>query len=458
MRAVAFWLVASLPFGDVASTAVLLALTARNHLATGTLPTAVLLLLLVPALAFCLRRAGVYESHRLRHPRDVIRKVLVAHLCVGSAFLPLAAVIGGGSLALDLAIVLGGSFLILGGVRLTVSGLLRVLRRHGFDQRRVLFLGSWSQAESVAEQMRRNPAWGLALDCIATGDQENRGFYAFDGGERLGVDLEEFLKRRVVDEVLIPVGRASVRSAFEEARLFEQYGLLVRLVFDPVVTPRESQIEEFAGTASLAVAASPRSEGDLALKRTFDVVIGSVMLLAALPLMILIAAAIKLTSPGRVLFTQIRVGLNGRKFKLYKFRTMIDGAEFMVRQANRSITSGPIFKDPSDYRITMIGKTLRKFSLDELPQLWNVVRGDMSLVGPRPLPVDEAEQINGRYRRRFAVPPGLTCTWQVSGRSDVTYDTWMKYDLQYVERWSLWTDTVLLLKTIPAVLSGRGSY
>src|SRR5207302_1307146 len=131
---------------------------------------------------------------------------------------------------------------------------------------------------------------------------------------------------------------------------------------------------------------------------------------------------IKLSSPGPVLFSQMRVGLNGRRFRMFKFRTMVDGAEFLVRFAHRSITRGPIFKDPRDYRITAVGGLLRKSGLDELPQLWNVFRGDMSLVGPRPLPVYEAEQIAGEYRRRFSVPPGITCIWQVSGRSDVAFD------------------------------------
>lgn len=458
LRAAAYWLVAVLPFGDVLTVTVLLALLARPYFASENLATAVVLLLIAPLVHFCLGRAGVYESHRLRHPRDIVRKVLGAHAAAAAVALSLCLVFADAAVTRAVGLVLIGSFLILGGVKLTVAELLRILRRHGFDQRRVLFVGNWSQAEGVAEQMRRNPEWGLALDCVATGELTNRGFYGFADGERLGADLEEFLKRRVVDEVLIPVGSTSVRTAFEEARLFEQYGLLVRLVFDPVSAPVQPRVEEFIGSASLSVAPSVRTEQELAMKRSFDVVIGGLLMVAAAPVLVGIALVIKMTSPGPILFTQTRVGLNGRKFRFYKFRTMINGAEFMVRQANRSITNGPIFKDPRDYRVTLVGRFLRKFSLDELPQLWNVIRGDMSLVGPRPLPVDEAEQINGRYRRRFSVPPGLTCTWQVSGRSDVSYDTWMNYDLQYVDRWSLWTDTVLLLRTIPAVLSGRGSY
>jgi lipopolysaccharide/colanic/teichoic acid biosynthesis glycosyltransferase len=144
---------------------------------------------------------------------------------------------------------------------------------------------------------------------------------------------------------------------------------------------------------------------------------------------------------------------------MLKFRTMIDGAEALLPAISaRSITKGPIFKDPRDFRITPIGRILRKFSIDELPQLFNVIKGDMSLVGPRPLPVHESAAITGPYRRRFCMRPGITCLWQINGRSNVDYTTWMNYDLQYVDRWSLSMDARLLLKTIPAVLSRRGAY
>ena len=137
---------------------------------------------------------------------------------------------------------------------------------------------------------------------------------------------------------------------------------------------------------------------------------------------------------------------------------MLDGADALTKNWQNSVTRGPIFKDPNDYRVTGVGRVLRRCSLDELPQLFNVLQGHMSIVGPRPLPVDEANQIDGESRRRFSVLPGLTGLWQVSGRNNVSYETWMKYDLQYVDKWSLWLDAVLLLRTVPVVLSGRGAY
>ena len=287
---------------------------------------------------------------------------------------------------------------------------------------------------------------------------DRSGVRDYPGGEPISQTFEDVLRNEVVDEVLISAEAVSLPGAFEEARRFEQYGLLVRVLVEPLANGASPRLEPFVGAASLAVAHSPRTERDLAMKRLLDVAFASITLFASAPLMLAIAILVKLTSPGPVLYSQIRAGMNGRRFRMYKFRTMVDNAEFLVRQANRSITQGPIFKDPQDYRITAVGRLLRKFSLDELPQMWNVLRGDMSVVGPRPLPLYEANRIDGEYWRRFSVPPGLTCIWQVSGRSDTTYETWMRQDLEYVDRWSLWDDTKLILKTIPVVFTGRGGY
>lgn len=194
-------------------------------------------------------------------------------------------------------------------------------------------------------------------------------------------------------------------------------------------------------------------------KRTMDVV-GALLAVALLwPLMLLIAAAIRLTSRGPVLFRQRRAGLGGRPFTLYKFRSMVDGAE---RQRDALLVwneqTGPVFKMRDDPRVTRVGRFLRRWSLDELPQFFNVLRGDMSLVGPRPLPVDESVGSLPWQRRRLSVAPGITCTWQVSGRSEVFYDDWVRMDLRYIAERSFWTDVRILLRTLPAVLSHNGAH
>ena len=182
------------------------------------------------------------------------------------------------------------------------------------------------------------------------------------------------------------------------------------------------------------------------------------MLLLATPVILFAALCIKLTSPGSVLFKQQRVGLNGRSFTLYKFRTMIADAHERRREVDHlNEMNGPVFKMKGDPRVTPIGRVLRKFSLDELPQLWNVLKGDMSLVGPRPPIPEEVASYHRWHRRRLSMKPGLTCLWQISGRNEIDFDRWMQLDLQYIDNWSPGLDLKILLRTIPAVLSGRGA-
>lgn len=197
----------------------------------------------------------------------------------------------------------------------------------------------------------------------------------------------------------------------------------------------------------------------MAVKRTIDVVGASLALVVLSALLLATAVAVKVTSPGPIFFVQPRMGRNGREFRFYKFRSMHIGAD---EQRNHLIDlnemSGPVFKIKEDPRLTSIGCFLRKSSIDELPQLWHVIRGHMSLVGPRPLPTFEALECSDWEAQRFEAKPGITCIWQVSGRSELDFETWVRMDIQYIERWSLWLDLKLLAKTIPAVISGKGAY
>ncbi|MEX1133344.1 MAG: sugar transferase [Acidimicrobiia bacterium] len=197
----------------------------------------------------------------------------------------------------------------------------------------------------------------------------------------------------------------------------------------------------------------------MAVKRAVDVVGASLALVLLSPVFLLSAIAVKLTSPGPVFFAQPRMGKDGREFLFYKFRSMQVGAD---EERNILIDlnemSGPVFKIKADPRLTSIGRFLRRASIDELPQLWHVLRGQMSLVGPRPLPTFEALDCSEWEAQRFAVKPGITCIWQVSGRSELDFETWVRMDIRYIERWSLLRDFKLLAKTIPAVISGKGAY
>jgi len=208
-----------------------------------------------------------------------------------------------------------------------------------------------------------------------------------------------------------------------------------------------------------AVAVRRPGNGYELLKRALDVVIASAALILLAPVMLVVAAVIKLTSPGPVIFKQTRAGLGGRPFTMYKFRTMYDGAEEdREHLAHRNEKDGPIFKIADDPRLTWFGRFLRQSSIDELPQLYNVLRGEMTLVGPRPLWLPEARRASGVAALRTMVRPGLTCLWQISGRSELSYEQWVQLDLCYINTRSTLLDLLILLQTIPAVLFGRGAY
>lgn len=225
-----------------------------------------------------------------------------------------------------------------------------------------------------------------------------------------------------------------------------------------VATAQPAATRDTLGDPSweVAVAGSPGYER---AKRVVDVIGASLLLAALLPIMLLAAALIKLTSRGPALFRQARAGRDGRPFTMYKFRSMRSGAEEdRSLLKSRNLYRGPVFKVPDDPRVTPVGRFLRRSSIDELPQLLNVLRGEMSLVGPRPLWLPEAQETRGVARDRMKVKPGLTCLWQISGRSELSYDRWVRLDLYYISHRSTWLDVLILVQTIPAVLSARGAY
>lgn len=463
MRGVAVWTVLGLPAIDT----ILLAYFLASQWMAAVWPRGQLglaiCLLAIPLTQRLLREMGIYDSHRVEHPLSVARDVAIAYAgsaLIASTSLWMISPVAGRAMAM--AFIKAGLLVIL--LKCGIFASLRVARRRGLDQRSVLLVGSWDQAQRFDGYLKQRPEWGLQLRFVQPGGipahQEPVECVSFPGRQPAAGNIEELLQTHVVDEVLVPIAPDAPAFVFEEARRFAPYGLQVRVMFEPAETPRGAFArvdgEDLAG--SVSVLGGTLSSRGHAIKRVIDIAGSFALLLLLAPLMAVIALAVRMSSPGPILFRQIRAGLNGRRFEMLKFRTMVDGAEFRVRHLHRSLTRGPVFKDPTDYRLTGIGRMLRRFSLDELPQLINVLRGDMSLVGPRPLPVAEASQVTGAYRRRFSVVPGLTCIWQVSGRSDVPYDRWMQYDLEYIDKQSVWFDLVLLWRTIPAVLTGRGAY
>jgi exopolysaccharide biosynthesis polyprenyl glycosylphosphotransferase len=220
------------------------------------------------------------------------------------------------------------------------------------------------------------------------------------------------------------------------------------------------QFDKFAGNPLLVYRTTPALSMELVAKRLLDITASGVLLVVTSPAMLFVALLIRFTSPGPIVFSQNRSGLHGRSFRMYKFRTMVSNAEqARAELEDRNEMTGPVFKVKHDPRITPIGRILRKTSLDELPQLWNVIRGEMSMVGPRPLPLYETANFGDfTQRRRMSVRPGLTCLWQVRGRNKITdFKDWVRLDLEYIDQWSLWLDLKILFRTVPVVLFGWGA-
>ena len=275
-------------------------------------------------------------------------------------------------------------------------------------------------------------------------------------------ELQSMLAREPVDEVFISLPIDRYGQLIESVvQICQEQGIVVRVQPDlSLRTFVKPYVGEFNGVPFVTVRSVPRDGWPLLIKRLIDVVGGAALLVGLAPLLALAALLIKIDSPGPILFRQERIGLNKRRFRLLKFRTMVVGADQQqhgMEQLNEA--NGPVFKIKDDPRITRLGKFLRRYSIDELPQLFNVLNGDMSLVGPRPLPVRDVERINVQWhKRRFSVKPGITCLWQVNGRSDVSFDRWVQMDLEYIDHWCLGLDIKILIKTVPVVLRGSGAY
>jgi exopolysaccharide biosynthesis polyprenyl glycosylphosphotransferase len=274
--------------------------------------------------------------------------------------------------------------------------------------------------------------------------------------------LEAIMANQPVDEVFVALPANKYGPLVETiVRRCEEQGIIVRVqtqAFDLQVA--KSYLDELEGLPVLTIRSGPEDDWQLFAKRLIDILGSAALLLVLAPVFAVIACLIRMDSPGPVFFSQERIGFNKRRFRLMKFRTMMDGAD--AQQAileHLNEADGPVFKIKSDPRITRVGKFLRRFSVDELPQLFNVLKGDMSLVGPRPLPVRDVERIDvSSHKRRFSIKPGITCLWQVNGRSNIGFDDWVRLDLEYIDKWSLALDLMILLKTIPAVLKGPGAY
>ncbi len=351
--------------------------------------------------------------------------------------------------------------LVLSLVRLTDLALWRRRLRCGQGVTRTLIIGAGEVGRAVMRNVVAEPDIGCAvigfLDDAPKKQAQPIGRFKPLGGT---ADLPEVLQTHEVDGVIITLPWRSRDKIIALADRCEAAGVQVRIVPDLFqLSLNHVDFGSLNGIPLIAVRRPTIRGWYYQLKRAMDVVLSALTLLVAAPLMALIALAIHLDSPGPVLYRQTRVGRDGRTFTLHKFRSMKKGADEEREKLLRlNETTGPIFKIRRDPRLTRTGRILRRLSLDELPQLWNVLRGEMSLVGPRPPMPREVEEYEEWHRRRLDIAPGITGLWQVSGRSDLTFDEMVMLDLFYAENWSLGLDVSILLRTVPSVLLGTGAY
>lgn len=349
--------------------------------------------------------------------------------------------------------------------RLFLRVLLLSARKSGYNYRYLLVIGANQRACEVASKIDSKAELGYKIiGFVAETDEAMEDWQLRNRSNRkvLGVlsDLREILTQERVDEVIVCL---PVDARFSDITRIVQHardlGIVVRLMpdFADGTLLRNLHVEEFEDEYVVTLFREQMLI-QLLLKRVIDTALSLAVLIVLFPVMALVALLIKITSPGPVLFVQNRVGMNQRQFKLYKFRSMVVDAEERKKElAHLNERDGPAFKIENDPRITRIGRFIRKTSIDELPQLFNVLSGEMSLVGPRPPLPDEVKKYEWLFRKRLSVKPGITCIWQISGRNNVSFDRWMQMDHEYVENWSLMLDLKILLKTVPAVLLSRGA-
>ena len=344
--------------------------------------------------------------------------------------------------------------------RMLLHWVLRSRNINEHNQVRILVVGTDDRAHEVGQNLEAFKIWGYRVVGYLSRTQDRQ---AVPDANILGSvrELPQLLQEKIVVDEIIFVGshREDLESFEEMIALCEDLGIRTRVAVDFFPTSTSTISLEFLKKLPLITFSTvPEHRISMVAKRVMDFVLAAFLLILLTPLMLLIAALVKFTSPGPIFYRQVRCGLYGRRFELTKFRTMVEGAEdklWEIKHLNEM--EGPVFKMRNDPRVTPLGRGLRKSSLDELPQLWNVIKGEMSVVGPRAPVPDEVKHYSIRHRRRLCVKPGITCLWQVSGRSDIDFQQWMDLDLQYIDNWSFWLDLQIMLRTIPVVFTGRGA-
>jgi exopolysaccharide biosynthesis polyprenyl glycosylphosphotransferase len=407
---------------------------------------------------------GLYEirrlGNRLREWLDIIKAVTVSVLFLAA----ISFLISRRNIDQEVLFSFWASCIVLSiASRTAVRQYLIYLRNHGRNLRHVVFVGSGKRAVDLAQKVISKPELGYKLLGFIDDDMDFQNGKYIPRVKRLCTidELPAFIENHVVDEVFIAL---PIKSFYDKIRnvaaLCNELGIVCRVPSDwfEFKTARTAAFELDGVPILTMYTGSEHQMHHLELKRFLDATVSAMLMVFFSPVFTAIALMIKINSKGPVFFRQERIGYNRRLFKILKFRTMIEGAEALQTDLEHlNEADGPAFKIYNDPRITSVGKWLRRTSLDELPQLINVLMGDMSLVGPRPLPKRDVQGMDEPWqKRRFSMRPGLTCLWQVNGRNKLSFNDWMRLDLEYIDRWSIWLDMKILARTVPAIIKATG--
>jgi len=420
-----------------------------------------LLLIILPVWYGLLSFQGFYESFRTK------RFTEIAWIIMKTGFL--ATLVTGTMIFILKLTYVSRIFIILFSVMsVSLLSLEKLVLIESFKHARpgensykhILVIGTGKRAEKFIQMVEEHSEWGMKIAGIIDDEREKIGMEV-SKVKVIGLlkDIPNVLHRKIVDEVVFIIPRSWLSRIEESILSCEREGIKVSVAVDLFnFKIGKLQATDLGGIPLMRLETTRGSPWQLFIKRATDFAVCLIALIILAPVLLLTALAIKLSSPGPIFFKQERNGMNGRKFTLLKFRSMVVGAEKMQEELLAlNEMDGPVFKIKNDPRITRIGSFLRKTSLDELPQLINVLKGDMSLVGPRPPIPGEVSNYETWQRRRLSMRPGITCFWQISGRNEIGFENWMKLDLEYIDNWSLWLDFKILLKTIPVVLFGTGA-
>jgi exopolysaccharide biosynthesis polyprenyl glycosylphosphotransferase len=428
-----------------------------------------LLLMTLASFQISLRLFGAYEQYRKLSLRRVIARTFKATMTGMAGIVFLCYLLHFEAVSrLLLAIFSIYTFLGLTLFKCALYKMLARTRSQDYNTRSILVIGSRQRAVDFIKMITRRRETGYRIrGCLETCDQEELvGDRVYESVKIIGtLDIfKTLLKNETIDEIVFALPLKKVVNIHEYIYFAEEMGKNVRVLPDFQMHkikyfPQTAKvnIEDFLGVTTLALSSVPKNSNELLLKSFIDYVGAFLGIILLSPVFLLISLAIKATSKGPILFSQERAGLNGRRFKVHKFRTMVVNAEELKNTLlAENEVDGPVFKIKKDPRITGIGSFIRKTSLDELPQLFNVLQGEMSLVGPRPPIPAEVERYKLWQRRRLSMKPGLTCIWQVSGRNELSFEQWMNMDMEYIDNWSLGLDLKLLLLTVKEVTFGGG--